>query len=305
MASLDWRRIQKRLTELGLNPGPVDGAWGAKTDAAVRAFQKSKRLKPDGIVGNKTFRALFGAGLSPGMKIATAARMMADAYGFSPASQTDTERAFTKTHGLRVVKRCTEPGVEAYMLDNRCLLIPGSNSLADYLRFNLRVWGLGKRRLSFREEAKRQKVDTRTRLGFSRTRWHQGFFRHANTIRTWIGDTPDDWPTMIIGHSLGAASAQILSKTWSAPAIGFAAPRPRKASGPIVLDELSLSICRDDDIVCFLPSSFHRMGKTADLIHKNPSGGLNHNMPAYLDALAHPAPGVKIPNVWDPRTPPR
>lgn len=41
-----------------LNVTPVDGDFGPKTDAAVKAFQKSKGLYPDGIVGNKTWEAL-------------------------------------------------------------------------------------------------------------------------------------------------------------------------------------------------------------------------------------------------------
>ena len=37
---------------------PVDGDFGAKTEAAVKAFQKSKGLTADGVVGNKTWQAL-------------------------------------------------------------------------------------------------------------------------------------------------------------------------------------------------------------------------------------------------------
>jgi len=50
--------IQQRLKEAGFNPGLVDGDFGLGTEAAVIAFQKSKNLLADGIVGPKTQDAL-------------------------------------------------------------------------------------------------------------------------------------------------------------------------------------------------------------------------------------------------------
>jgi hypothetical protein len=52
------KRLQKLLTDKGFDPGPADGWFGDKTETAVKAFQKSKRLKPDGIVGTDTWNAL-------------------------------------------------------------------------------------------------------------------------------------------------------------------------------------------------------------------------------------------------------
>jgi peptidoglycan hydrolase-like protein with peptidoglycan-binding domain len=40
------------------HPVTVDGIFGPKTDAAVRAFQQSRQLTVDGIVGPKTWSAL-------------------------------------------------------------------------------------------------------------------------------------------------------------------------------------------------------------------------------------------------------
>ena len=105
---------------------------------------------------------------------------------------------------------------------------------------------------------------------------------------------------MIVGHSPGAAAARLLSRTWAVPATGFAAPCPRKSRAEIAVDELSLSICRDDDIVCFLPSTFHRMGQTRMSRHKAPKAGPNHDKDAYIDALDNRKLTLGISAAWDP-----
>ena len=54
-------KLVQRLINLRLSPVPrlgEDSIFGPKTDAAVRSFQRSNRLTPDGIVGPRTWRAL-------------------------------------------------------------------------------------------------------------------------------------------------------------------------------------------------------------------------------------------------------
>lgn len=184
---------------------------------------------------------------------------------------------------------CPVAGVEATLLNNGFLLIPGSNSLSDFLQFNLRVWNIG--------NVKFDLAATTAVRGASGTIWHQGFFAHAKAIYDWMGDRR---PILIIGHSLGAASAQILSKSWARTSIGFAAPRPRKARGQIANDELSLSINRSDDVVPGRPSTFSHMGTVRKLRHKSRKPGLNHSMHAYIDALDNHIGADKIPDVWNP-----
>ena len=45
------RDLQAALKALALDPGPVDGVFGARTESAVRAFQQRQGIAVDGIVG--------------------------------------------------------------------------------------------------------------------------------------------------------------------------------------------------------------------------------------------------------------
>lgn len=53
--------LQRRLKAAGFDPGPVDGAFGPKTDSALRAFQEKAELAADGICGPKTLAKLSEA----------------------------------------------------------------------------------------------------------------------------------------------------------------------------------------------------------------------------------------------------
>lgn len=301
MSKTSWRSIQRQLKNLRYEPGPIDGVQGAKTVTAVKAFQSAKGLVADGIVGPKTRDALFGAAGVIDHSVMTCARLAEIAYTLRPRQTTPGDWKLEKEHKLTVVKSCPHANVEAYMLSNGCLLIPGSNSFADYVWFNLRVKNAGSKKLSLSYmHAKNDVFSAGSKQGASRTFWHQGFLAHANIIYKWIGNDPANWPRLIIGHSLGAASAQILSKTFVTPAIGFAAPRLRKTAGAVKHDNLSLSICRDDDIVCSLPTGFHHTGQTKVLYHKNRKSGLNHKMECYIDALENQKSGLSVPSVWNP-----
>ena len=52
------KQLQQKLAIIGYAPGPADGSFGAKTKAAVTAFQKDAGLPQDGIVGAATLEAL-------------------------------------------------------------------------------------------------------------------------------------------------------------------------------------------------------------------------------------------------------
>ncbi len=54
------RKLQILLNGLGFDCGEADGVFGARTDAALRAFQKDAGLSPDGVAGARTWTALIG-----------------------------------------------------------------------------------------------------------------------------------------------------------------------------------------------------------------------------------------------------
>ena len=59
------RQVQKKLKELGLYNGSVDGIYGVNTQKAVRQFQKNCGITADGIAGPKTLLYLgLGSGTS-------------------------------------------------------------------------------------------------------------------------------------------------------------------------------------------------------------------------------------------------
>lgn len=55
----DVKSLQEQLKAAGFDPGPIDGIFGPKTAAAVRAFQQDRGLTVDGIAGTETM-AEFG-----------------------------------------------------------------------------------------------------------------------------------------------------------------------------------------------------------------------------------------------------
>ncbi|MEX5635487.1 N-acetylmuramoyl-L-alanine amidase [Parafrankia sp. FMc2] len=54
----DVAALQERLSNMGFDVGRADGIFGARTDAAVRDFQRNRGLDPDGLCGPRTLREL-------------------------------------------------------------------------------------------------------------------------------------------------------------------------------------------------------------------------------------------------------
>jgi peptidoglycan hydrolase-like protein with peptidoglycan-binding domain/DNA invertase Pin-like site-specific DNA recombinase len=113
------RSLQRRLRAVGVDPGPVDGRFGALTEAAVRRFQAARGLVVDGIVGPRTRPVLHapvplarGAGTdrAGGSSRVRALQRQLHAVGVGPGPvdgrfgpQTEAAvRRFQHAHGLAV-----------------------------------------------------------------------------------------------------------------------------------------------------------------------------------------------------------
>ncbi len=84
------RELQELLIHQGLDPGPVDGEFGSRTDAAVRAFQRSMGLDPDGVVGPMTWAALRGGNGDGGQRLSETGVALIKAFeGFSSVLYND------------------------------------------------------------------------------------------------------------------------------------------------------------------------------------------------------------------------
>ncbi len=82
-------KLQKRLSELGFDPGQADGIFGPRTEAALTAFQEARNLTIDGIAGPRTWAALRweppeevsgpSSPLDEGVSVSMVAKMFPDA----------------------------------------------------------------------------------------------------------------------------------------------------------------------------------------------------------------------------------
>jgi hypothetical protein len=53
------RQVEQRLKDLNLYTGAIDGVFGGGLMSAVKSFQKSMNIQPDGVVGPQTWASLF------------------------------------------------------------------------------------------------------------------------------------------------------------------------------------------------------------------------------------------------------
>lgn len=173
------------------------------------------------------------------------------------------QRAYDGTLGNRLKTPIDLDGAQAYLLKDDTLVIPGTNELSDWGNFNIAFMP-----------------------GDSGRIWHEGFMRHARIIYPFA---KGGGAKRIIGHSLGAASAQIIACSLGIPAFCFASPRPLKGKTRFKGEHRVLNLCRMDDAVCLMPFAFlgfRHLGKVHWLSPREPQSEGSHRLADYLRALA-------------------
>ena len=207
------------------------------------------------------------------LSVMTAAEMIRDAYADALGARVDT------SIDIR--------GVQAHYMKDGTLVIPGTNEFSDWFDFNLQFGGQPMNGHGFEVVP-----------GDSGTLWHGGFLEHAQIVYTFAKGLR---PQFIVGHSLGAASAQIVGASLGIPAIAFAAPKTCQSRGRMHGEGWVLNICRVDDTVCHVPPSFLGFRNVGSLYWLTPDEvhpGEDHKIEHYMELLTLPRVQERVPMRW-------
>ena len=199
------------------------------------------------------------------------------------------EKSYLGPNALPPLRAKSTGTAQAYLTMDDVLVIPGTNEFADWTKYNLQAFN-----------AKGAQVGWGgVNPGIAAALWHFGFARHALEVVIFMGARQ---PKYIIGHSLGAGSAQILACHYRVPTVCFASPRP--CFGPTLLpgEGWAVNLVNNDDIigaVLAAEAGFRRIGSVRGL---NPTltGGLHHSMAEYKPALAARLATGSLDPFWPP-----
>ena len=208
--------------------------------------------------------------------------MLLDAAAFNEAAQVMSQ-VYYDLPNAPVKNRVDNNGVQAYLLDDDTLVIPGSNEFTDWFEFNFDAINLSRR------ETRGIGIRTGDSGKFD---WHAGFLEHAQTVFAFANALR---PRRIIGHSLGAASAQIVGAFLMVPTIAFASPRPLRHPEQPEGARFVLNLCRTDDSITHVPPRWWGFRHVGKVIWMNPVGtnvGEDHRIDEYIELInaAHVAP---------------
>ena len=201
--------------------------------------------------------------------------------------------------------RVSEKGknIDAALTTGNVMLITGSSNLQDYLFYNLRP---------LRPLPSMTEID-RICQDLPRRAYHKGFLLHAARILRFLGSARPDY---IVGHSLGAASAQILGTALNVPTICFASPqvvkrrflkaaRFRQADHP---QWKVFNVAWEQDFVTrgYRMTGLRALGHRVELDLESQNIGIDHFVRDYKRLITADAAGAapKLPKHWpDPSYP--
>ncbi|WP_238367584.1 hypothetical protein [Mesobacterium pallidum] len=178
-------------------------------------------------------------------------------------------------------------GVQAHYLKSGVLVIPGTNEFADWFDFNLNVTSDGAETHGFEVVP-----------GDSGTLWHAGFLEHAQIVYTFAKGLR---PKFIVGHSLGAASAQIVGCSLQVPTVAFASPQVCRSRNRLPGEGWVMNLCRADDTVCHVPPrflGFRTIGSRYWLSPDEVNVGGDHKVENYMDMLKLKKVKDRVPMAW-------
>jgi hypothetical protein len=195
------------------------------------------------------------------------------------------DKSYHNLDQLPIKHRYNKNGVQAYVLTDRTLVIPGTNDgLLDWDK-NM---GTAAVQLKF--------SDFPTAPALENSWWHQGFLEFAKEIYDFalpLGIA------RIVGHSLGGAGAQVLGPVLRKPVISFGSPTPKWGSAALSGEHRTLNLALKLDKVPRLLwfTRFRQTGHRHTLALA-PRAFPNHKMKYYIEALSTGGTNVSIPRTW-------
>lgn len=176
-------------------------------------------------------------------------------------------------------------GVQAYLLKDGTMILPGTNEPSDWWEFSLKPFS-------------NIQADVPEIPGDSGALYHAGFLKYARVVFAFAKPLR---PKFIAGHSLGAAAAQIVGASLGIPAIGFAAPRVTRTRRRLPGEAAVVSFCRTDDTVTQVPPSFMGFRHMGNVYWMSPPGvhhGMDHALDEYRDLMRSAAISAQLPTSW-------
>ncbi|MEM6637987.1 MAG: hypothetical protein AAF667_19085 [Pseudomonadota bacterium] len=187
-----------------------------------------------------------------------------------------------------VVESIDLNGVQAYFLKRDILIIPGTNELSDWFEFNFDLYNF----------TPSESHGFEVVAGDSGAKYHAGFLEHARTVYAFAKSLK---PKIIVGHSLGAASAQIVGSSLRVPTIAFASPRTIRGKANLPWAKFVLNICRTDDMVTQVPPKLLGFRHIGQVVWMNPQG-INfyedHRIDEYIEIMDEPHIKPHLPEKW-------